>query len=601
MANVVDIAIRAVDQTRAGVQSATQSTSALGKAAKVAALAGAGAAAGLIAIFKTGVDEQSDFLKGQAQLAAGIKSTGGAANVTVDQLEDLAGSIQNVSGQTDDSIVAAEQLLLTFTNIKNVGPDKIFDQATQAAADMAARMGGDASSKAIILGKALNDPVQGITALTRVGVSFTDQQKAQIAAMQKSGDTIGAQKIILGELNKEFGGSAKAAGESLPGQLARGRRAFEDLSQKLVAALMPALIALTNILIKYLIPFLQKTVDVLITVGKWVSRNRGWLLPLAAAILAVVVALKIWAAVQIVLNVILTANPIGIVIVAIAALATGIYLLIKYFHQITDFLGGKWGTIISAAIAVIFPFIGIPMLILGHWQMLWGGLQTVWAAILTGWYTVRDGVMTGVNAVVGFFTALPGRITAAVVGAYNSVKNGATDAWKWVKDKVDAIIKFFTDLGGNIAKGVAGAFAAVGSAFQWLYDHSIGPILDAINKINSFFNQQVSGHGSPAPGALQKAAQMYGNQLGNAGHEPSNKGPGRAYGGSVTAGMSYPVGERGAEWFTPATNGRVTPQGGGGGQTVVAFAGNTDTAFAQLFMSMIRSGQIVIRQQYVAA
>jgi phage-related protein len=204
------------------------------------ALAGVGASIG--AVFKTGFDEAKDASAGTAQLAAGIASTGNAANVSVQGMNDLASSIQSMSGQTDDSIVGAEQLLLTFTNIKNVGPNKIFDLATQASADMAAKMGGDASSNAILLGKALNDPVKGITALTRVGVSFTDAQKTQIAAMQKSGDTIGAQKIILAELNTEFGGAAKAAGESLPGQLERGRRAFEDLSQTVVTGLIPVML-----------------------------------------------------------------------------------------------------------------------------------------------------------------------------------------------------------------------------------------------------------------------------------------------------------------------------------------------------------------------
>ncbi len=201
------------------------------------AIAGVGLSIG--AIFKTGFDEASNASAGIAQLAAGIKSTGNAADVSVKGMTDLASSIQDMSGQTDDGIVKAEQLLLTFTNIRNSGPNKIFDQATQAAADMAAKMGGDASQNAILLGKALNDPVKGLTALQRVGVSFTAGQKDQIAAMIKAGDTAGAQGVILKELQTEFGGAAKAAGETLPGMLARGKRAFEDMSQSIVETLLP--------------------------------------------------------------------------------------------------------------------------------------------------------------------------------------------------------------------------------------------------------------------------------------------------------------------------------------------------------------------------
>jgi hypothetical protein len=210
------------------------------KAVAGVAAVGIGAAlAGIAAIVHTGVGESLDAAAGTAQLEAGIKSTGNAANVSVDGLNALASSIQGYSGQTDDSIVKSEQLLLTFTNIKNDTPDKIFDQATVASANMAAKMGGEASDSAVLLGKALNDPVKGITALTRVGVTFTDGQKASIKAMQDSGDTAGAQKIILAELSTEFGGAAEAAGNSLPGMLQRGQRAFEDLSQTVMTAILP--------------------------------------------------------------------------------------------------------------------------------------------------------------------------------------------------------------------------------------------------------------------------------------------------------------------------------------------------------------------------
>lgn len=211
---------------------------------KIAGLIAGGIAAvgigeGLKKVFETGFDEAKDAAAGTAQLTAGIESTGNAANVSVEGLNNLASSIQDYSGQTDDSIVKSEQLLLTFTNIKNNGPDKIFDMATQASADMAAKMGGDASQSAILLGKALNDPVKGISALQRVGVSFTDSQKKAIDAMVQTGDTAGAQKIILKELGTEFGGAAKAAGESFPGELQRAKRAFEDLSQGIVQGFLP--------------------------------------------------------------------------------------------------------------------------------------------------------------------------------------------------------------------------------------------------------------------------------------------------------------------------------------------------------------------------
>jgi len=233
-----------------------------------AAMAAIGVAlAGVGAVVKTGIDEALDASKGIAQLEAGIKSTGGAAGVTGDHLTDLAGSLQLMSGQTDDSIVAAEQLLLTFTNIRNTETDKIFDRATLATTNMAAKMGGDASGSAIQLGKALQDPVAGMAGLSRAGIQFTQSQKDAIEAMVATGDILGAQKVILGEVETQFGGAAEAAGKSLPGQLEIMKRKFEDVSQSiaenLIPVVLPALTKIASVVTDKIVPALKVFFDAL--------------------------------------------------------------------------------------------------------------------------------------------------------------------------------------------------------------------------------------------------------------------------------------------------------------------------------------------------
>jgi phage-related protein len=202
-------------------------------------LAAVSIATGIGEIVKKGVEEYSKADALNAQFTAGIKSTGNAAGLTVKGMDELANSISGYSGQTYDSIGKTEQLLQTFTNIKNVGPNKIFDDATTAAANMAAKMGGDASAQAIQLGIALNDPTKGIARLHRVGVAFTQGQTDSIKAMQASGNLMGAQKIILAELATEFGGAAKAAGQTLPGEIARSKVAFGELTKAIMTGVMP--------------------------------------------------------------------------------------------------------------------------------------------------------------------------------------------------------------------------------------------------------------------------------------------------------------------------------------------------------------------------
>jgi hypothetical protein len=105
--------------------------------------------------------------------------------------------------------------------------------------DMSTALGQDVSSSAIQLGKALNDPVNGITALSRVGVSFSEDQKAVIEALVEMGDTAGAQKLILEELNKEFGGSAQAAGKTFAGKLKILNNQLGELKENIGNQLLP--------------------------------------------------------------------------------------------------------------------------------------------------------------------------------------------------------------------------------------------------------------------------------------------------------------------------------------------------------------------------
>jgi hypothetical protein len=150
--------------------------------------------------------------QGQAQLQAALKSTGGAVGQTKDQLDAMAGSLMTLTGVDDDVITKSEALLLTFTNVRGT----IYEQALPAIVDMTAAMNnGNVSMETIQgttiqVGKALNDPIKGMTALSKVGVSFTAEQKETVKTLVATGKTAEAQALILNELGKEFGGVAES-------------------------------------------------------------------------------------------------------------------------------------------------------------------------------------------------------------------------------------------------------------------------------------------------------------------------------------------------------------------------------------------------------
>ncbi|GIK36571.1 MAG: hypothetical protein BroJett011_04040 [Chloroflexota bacterium] len=181
----------------------------------------------------------------EAELEAVIRSTGGAAGVSKAQLEAHAEALERVTNFSDEAVNHAQSVLLTFTKI---GKD-VFPEATEAVADIAELMDGDLQGAAVQVGKALNDPINGISALTRVGVSFTEQQKNQIKAMVEAGDVAGAQKLILAELNKEFGGQAEAAREAAGGwkdlEVSAGQ--FQEAWGKLISELGDA--GITDLLV----------------------------------------------------------------------------------------------------------------------------------------------------------------------------------------------------------------------------------------------------------------------------------------------------------------------------------------------------------------
>jgi hypothetical protein len=195
------------------------------------------AAAAAIHFGKSFVDAAEESRKIGAQTEQVLRSTGEAANISAKGVANLAGQISAKTGIDDEAIQSGENLLLTFTNIRNeVGRgNDIFSQATSIANDMSVALGQDMKSSAIQLGKALNDPVKGITALQRVGVSFTQQQRDQIATLVKSGHGLEAQKIILGELRKEFGGSAAAQATASD----KLKVAFGNVAETLGGLLLP--------------------------------------------------------------------------------------------------------------------------------------------------------------------------------------------------------------------------------------------------------------------------------------------------------------------------------------------------------------------------
>lgn len=160
-----------------------------------------------------------------AQLNQTLKTTGRFSIKTSESLLALAANLQKVSTFGDEAIIASLALLATFENI-SVGA---LPRAQRAVLDMATVMGTDLKSAVIQVGKALDDPILGMSALSRSGITFTDAQKAMAKELVATGDLVGAQNIVFDKLEVQMKGSAKAARDTLGGSLKALGNAFGDL------------------------------------------------------------------------------------------------------------------------------------------------------------------------------------------------------------------------------------------------------------------------------------------------------------------------------------------------------------------------------------
>lgn len=188
-------------------------------------IGGAFAGLSIAGVLTTFIRESVDASNEQAQLAAALKSTGEAAGFSAQQLNAMASSMASNSIFSEGDINKAQTRLLAYTNI--VGEQ--FPEAMQAVIDMSARLGMSVEQSAETIGKALDVPSQGLTALSRQGFRFTEEQKKAVEQLEKTGQTAKAQAIVLDALKASYGGAAAAARDTLGGALLALQEQFRTL------------------------------------------------------------------------------------------------------------------------------------------------------------------------------------------------------------------------------------------------------------------------------------------------------------------------------------------------------------------------------------
>lgn len=316
----------------------------------------AAAAAGLGVFAKGAIDAAQEAEVASNRLDAIAKSMGFLGPVlggTTNRLQDFASSLQSTIAVEDETIMATQSLLLTFSEVGKTAGEAggAFDRATKAAFDLSAAGFGSADSAAKMLGKALQDPIKGITALSRAGVTFTAAQKEQIQGFIDSGQAAKAQEMILREVERQVSGTAAATATGG----AKMKIAFGEVQEQIGTALLPLFQQFTQFMLDRGIPAIQGLVDKFLALSPQmkgvIAAAGGLLLALGPLLMVAGTLVKALAGLGPAFAVVkagllgvgplmaalgAAAGPVLLVVGAVVALGAGFVALYRYSEPVRD-------------------------------------------------------------------------------------------------------------------------------------------------------------------------------------------------------------------------------------------------------------------------
>jgi len=457
------------------------------------------------------IDEASQWNSVFAQTQAVVASTGEAAGLTAAEMGLFS----------DDAILGAQNVLATFTNIKGQN----FGSATQSILDMSQALGMDLDSAAMQVGKALNDPVAGLAALSRSGVQFTAEQEAMIKAMVEAGNVAGAQEVMMKELNTQFGGSASAAVDTYAGQQVVLKEKFADIQQTLGMALMPILMEFGTFMSDTVVPIIA---DVVGQLSAWINTMQmtgttsGIFETIRNAIAAIPGVLAQMGAglatVQAFLQPLTDAvmNFVGVFVPAItsAGMAIAEYLgspqVSAYITTLSTFFV-QLATTVQDILVLAFQGATIA------WTYLSQAFTIMWPYIQTVLDTFLSVATIVINAVTGILTALSQLVKGDFSGAFETMKKtvgtALEDLWGFFKTLDKNLLTFFEEirptvlkLGTDMVQGIADG---IKSGASWIKDALLQAARDAWSAVTSYFSGQGSGgdgEGDDAPSTTGRAS-----------------------------------------------------------------------------------------------
>lgn len=354
------------------------------------------AATGIAMVLRSFIQNTIEAEQTVAQLNAALKSTAGVSGQTSKGLQKMASDLQDVTTYGDEAIMQMQSVLLTFTRLRG----NQFVEAQESVLNLATAMKMDLKSAALQVGKALNDPVAGLSALSRAGIQFTDDQKELIKKLAEGGQMAEAQTLILKELETQFGGSARAARDTLGGALTALKEKFGDMFELSSEFSEPfrKFIEFLNVnmeTILKVITILAATIAAAF-VPTAIAVFAGWVGTLATQLR------NLW--------ILIAANPLGALLVAVTAVATSLTLFrdqIKLGIDDTTTLGDLMRAIWEQMLPVIKAVAG-SISDFFNWMVSAGqdAFSKVGKSNESAWLTIIRFVARAVDSILGLLLGL---------------------------------------------------------------------------------------------------------------------------------------------------------------------------------------------------
>lgn len=300
-----------------------------GKAMQRFGAVGSVASVGVIAAFRDVIGLYDEQARAEAKVTQAIKATGGVAGFTAEQLFNQASALQEITRFGDEAILnGVTAQLLTFKEITG----DVFTGAQTAALDLATVLDGDLQAASIMLGKALNDPVKGLSAMSRAGVTFSEAQADVIKNLAKTGDIAGAQRLILEEIASAYGGQAEAARKAGMGIVDAWRNTWGDVKEVIggvIIEILPPIIEMLKQVTGWFQGLTPEGQKVVVMMGL-----------LAVAIPPVTISIGLMA---VAVNALM--GPVGLAVLAISGLAAAAALLSPEKDRLASAVDGVTGAL----------------------------------------------------------------------------------------------------------------------------------------------------------------------------------------------------------------------------------------------------------------